>query len=97
MLSYILSFLVFFSIASVTLFGSHFFLYLSLGHFFTLGDTTKQIVTITLIVLSLSFLVSSILAHWHDNRFTRGFYYVSASWLGVLSNAFFIFAICWLI
>lgn len=94
-MSYILSFLVFFSILAATLFGSHVFIYLSLDHFFILGDMMKQVIIVTLIVLSLSFLVSSILAHWHDNRFTRGFYYISASWLGVLSNAFFIFALCW--
>lgn len=96
-MSYILSFLAFFWVLSATLFGSHLFLYMSLRHFFVLWDVTKMITIITLIALSLSFLVSSILAHWYDNIFTRGFYYVSASWLGVLSNAFFIFAICWLI
>lgn len=37
------------------------------------------------------------LAHWYDNIFTRGLYYFSTVWLGVLSNAFFIFAILWII
>lgn len=96
-MSYVLSLLAFLSVISVILFGSHIFLYFSLRHFFTMGDTARQIIIITLTIFSLSFIVSSILAHWYDNIFTRGFYYLSASWLGVLSNAFFIFAICWLI
>lgn len=96
-MSYILSLITFLSVISVTLFGSHAFLYLALRHFFVMGDIAKQIAIFSLVGLSLSFLVSSILAHWYDNIFTRGFYYLSASWLGVLSNAFFIFAICWMV
>lgn len=96
-MTYVLSFITFLSVISVTLFGSHAFLYFSLRHFFVMGEGTKQIIVFSLVALSLSFLVSSILAHWYDTLFTRGFYYLSASWLGVLSNAFFIFAICWIV
>lgn len=50
-----------------------------------------------LILLSASFIIASLLAHWQDTVFSRGLYYCSAVWLGILSNAFFVFAILWIL
>lgn len=93
----ILQFLAFFGSFSVILFGSHAFLYVAVRHFFDLGDSARRIAVIVLSLLSISFVVASTLAHWYDNIFTRGLYYLSAVWLGVLSNAFFVFAILWIV
>lgn len=94
-MSSILQFLAFFSSFSVVLFGSHAFLYFAVRHFFDLGDTARRIAMIVLAFLSVSFFLASTVAHWYDNILTRGFYYLSAVWLGILSNAFFIFSILW--
>jgi len=96
-MSSIFQFLAFLSSFSIVLFGSHAFLYLAVRHFFDLGDTARRIAMFTLAFLSVSFFLASTVAHAYDNILTRGFYYLSAVWLGVLTNAFFIFAILWII
>lgn len=95
--SSLLSFVAFFSVVALVLFGAHGFLYLSLRHFFELGDSAKRIILVVLAALSVSFIVSSIVAHYYNNVFTRGFYCLSAVWLGVLTNAVFIFALLWIV
>lgn len=96
-MSYISQFLTFLSVISVVLFGSHVFLYLAIRHFFDPGDTARKTIIIVFGFLSVSFIISSIVVHWYDNLFSRGLYYCSAVWLGILSNAFFIFAILWIL
>lgn len=88
--------MIFLFIIVCILFGSHAFLYFAICHFFELSIITKRIIIVVLGFLSVSFILSSILAHWYDTIFTRGFYAVSSIWLGVLSNAFFILALLWI-
>lgn len=92
----ILQVLAFLATFLIVLFGSHAFLYFAVRHFFDLGDTARRTAMIVLGLLSLSFFLASTVAHAYDNILTRGFYSLSAVWLGVLSNAFFIFAILWI-
>lgn len=96
-MSYIAPFISFFTIISVVLFGSHVFLYFAIRHFFSPGDVARRNIAIVLGLLSVSFIVASTVAHWYDTVFSRGLYYGSAVWLGVLSNAFFVFAILWVL
>ena len=96
-MAYIIQSLLFVFTALAVFFGSHFFVYASIRHFFELRDITKWILAGLILFLSSSFILSSVLAHWYDNIFTRGFYYFSATWLWVLSNAFFIFAFLWIV
>lgn len=94
--SYIVSFIGFFAIIFIVLFGSHIFLYFALRHFFNPDDIAKRIIIIAIGFLSVSFIAVSFLAHWQDTFFVRILYYCSAIWLGILSNAFFVFLVLWI-
>lgn len=94
---YIIPFLAFLSAITFILSVSHAFLYLALRHFFGFGDTARWSIIVVLGFLSVSFIISSMIAHWYNTTFSRGFYYISSVWLGILSNAFFIFAILWIL
>jgi hypothetical protein len=52
---------------------------------------------VILVILGVSFFVATGLAHWRENLFTRGFYFASGIWLGVLTNLVLAFAAGWLI
>lgn len=82
----------------IVLSGSHYFLYLSLVHFFpaisaTYGKTLAGI----FYFLAISFVLSSIIAHIKENLFTRIFYFLSGFWLGFLTNLVLATMAVWLI
>ena len=69
------------------LFGSHYLLYFSIIHFFSITDKTDARILLAIIAfLSLSFILSSIIAHIKENAFTRAFYFISGFWMGLLVN-----------
>jgi predicted MPP superfamily phosphohydrolase len=74
------------SIAVVSLFGAHFFLYFSLTHFFLISDYHKNYLIFILFFLGNSFIIFSIIAHWKENIITRILYFLSGFWWGFLAN-----------
>lgn len=91
-----LAFFLFFSVALATIVGSHAFVYFSIAYFFGLEGFARRWLLLAVLALSASFFAASALAHWYDNIFTRGLYWISATWLGVLSNLFFILVAVWI-
>lgn len=68
-------------------FGFHFFVFRSIIKFFRIENSrTRKILSAAFIFLSLSFIISILLTRWRDNVFTKTFYILSASWVGVLMN-----------
>jgi len=87
---------LFIALALAIIFGSHFFVYYSLVSFFKVaGHTTKAWIGVILFALAISFIISSIVAHYYNNIFSRGFYFLASLWLGVLTNLFLAFALGW--
>jgi uncharacterized protein len=77
----------FLALGVAVLFGSHYFLYFSLIHFFSITDKTDARILLAVItLLSLSFIISSIIAHIKENSLSRVFYFLSGFWLGFLVN-----------
>lgn len=94
----ILSILIFLSISLLVLLASHFFLYVSFVSFFSITNPdTKAFLALWGIFGSVAFILASFFAHWRDNVFTRGFYVISASWLGFLTYLVLYSAIAWLL
>jgi len=79
------------------LFSSHYLIYSSLIKFFAIVNPTSKNILLTIIfVLAVSFILSSILAHWQDNVFTRAFYFISSFWQGLMVNLLMAIALTWL-
>jgi uncharacterized protein len=80
------------------LFGSHYLLYFSVIHFFSITDKTDARILLAVIAfLSFSFILSSIVAHIKENLFTRSFYFISGFWLGLLVNLMLATSAIWTI
>lgn len=80
------------------LLGSHAIVYVSFIHFFSITDIThRYILAIILIFLAASFFLSSAIAHFFENSFTRVYYFLSGFWLGFLVNIILAFTVLWLI
>jgi uncharacterized protein len=78
------------------LFGSHYLLYFSIIHFFSITDKTDaRILLVIIAYLSFSFILSSIIAHIRENLFTRAFYFISGFWLGLLVNLILATFVIW--
>ncbi|MDO8565864.1 MAG: metallophosphoesterase [Candidatus Moranbacteria bacterium] len=79
------------------LLGSHAIVYVSLVHFFSITVSAhKYILVCILIFLAVSFFLSSAIAHFFENGFTRAYYFLSGFWLGFLVNIIMALAIAWL-
>jgi predicted MPP superfamily phosphohydrolase len=82
---------------SVLLLG-HVFLYETWNYFWQPPDPPGiSPLQLTLGILSVSFLLTSLLAFRYSNVILRWFYTASAVWLGALSFLFFAACACWLI
>ncbi|MFC1615409.1 metallophosphoesterase [Patescibacteria group bacterium] len=80
----IIYFLLFLSLFLMVLFACHYFVYFSIIRFFEVSGMLKKVLLISIIFLSLSFILSSILARWKDCFLIRAFYFFSGFWLGLL-------------
>jgi uncharacterized protein len=88
----------FLALGVAVLFGSHYFLYFSLIHFFSITDKTDaRILLAAIAFLSLSFILSSIIAHLKENLFSRVFYFLSGFWLGFLVNLILATIFLWIV
>ena len=76
---------VFIAIASLILIAGHAALYFSWLHFFDITSASlKETLSITLGALSISFVVTSLLAYWRENVVTSTLYFLASLWLGAL-------------
>ena len=93
-----LIFVVFFLAMLAILLASHLYIYLSVVRFFNLvSPLIKRMLAIILILLPISFFVSTILIHYWENWFSRGLYFIAAGWLGLLASLLIFFTSGWLI
>jgi predicted MPP superfamily phosphohydrolase len=87
----------FISIIQAILFAVHWFVYATWTSFArpanTLGVSAAKII---LLLLSVSFVISSVLAFRYSNILIRVFYTISAVWLGTLSFFFLAASLSWL-
>jgi predicted MPP superfamily phosphohydrolase len=84
-------------VASVLL-GSHYLVYSSFIHFFHITNSTaRYVLTVIVSTLSISFIVTSIVAHYYETIATRAAYFLSGLWLGLLVNLVLVFLFLWLV
>lgn len=94
----VIAFALFIVAALAVIFASHFFIYFTIYHFFSVvNPQINRTIVITITILALSFIVASFLAHWRENLFTRGFYFASGVWIGLVVNLLVVFVLTWLV
>lgn len=78
------------------LYLGHYFVYASVLHFFGVAAFEHRMaLALVLFILPLSFIATSILAHWSDGFFTRVLYFCSSLWLGVGLTLLTAFGLAW--
>lgn len=89
---------VFAALGAAVLGGAHYFLYFSILRFFSIiNPLRKNALLAAIIILALSFIVVSLIAHWRENFFISAAYFASGFWLGFLTNLTLAAAAAWLI
>ncbi len=89
---------VFIAVFQSVLFLGHVFLYETWTYFWRTPDPPGiSPLQLTLGILSISFLVTSLLAFRYTNPLLRWLYTVAAVWLGALSFLFFAACACWVV
>ena len=87
---------VFVAIIQIVLFLGHWFLYETLTAFFpTPGGRPRVWLEVALALLSISFVVASLLAWRSFNVVVRVFYSIAAVWMGILNFCFLAACSCW--
>lgn len=85
-------------IALSILFLGHYFVYFSFVQFFGIdAPQHRAALAAILFLLAVSFIASSILAHWADSFFVRAYYFISSLWLGVGLTLTTTFAFAWVV
>jgi uncharacterized protein len=74
------------------LFLGHWLLYATWTSFWHLSPVIAQVAGTSLVILSVTFTISSVLSFLYSNGFVAGFYRLAAVWLGFLN--FFVLAAC---
>ena len=76
--------------------AAHWVVYITLLKFLGITNlVAKNILLWSLVFLGASFLLSTLLAHLKDNELTRGYYFFSGLWAGLLVNLLLFFALAW--
>jgi predicted MPP superfamily phosphohydrolase len=89
---------VFIAIFQTVLFLGHLFLYQTWAYFWQAPDPPGiSPGQLAMVILSVSFLVTSLLAFRYTNPLLRWLYTAAAIWLGALSFLFFAACACWVI
>ncbi len=87
---------LFILIALSILFLGHYFVYVSVLHFFGIvAFEHRTALAAVLFLLPLSFIVSTLLAHWNNDPLTRVIYFCSSLWLGVGLTLLTAFGLAW--
>lgn len=83
----ILQVILFLVPALLILGGAHYLLYISLLHIFAIANPlVKMYLGLALLFLGISFFLATFIARFSENNLTRGYYFVSGFWLGLLTN-----------
>jgi uncharacterized protein len=82
-------------IIQTILFLGHWLLYATWTSFWQLNPMAAQVVGVTLLMLSVSFTISSVLSFKYSNGFVAGFYRLAAVWLGFLNFLVWAAVVCW--
>jgi len=78
------------------LYLGHYFVYVSVLYFFgAIAFEHRTALALVLLLLPLSFIASSFLAHWTDGFLTRVLYFCSSLWLGVGLTLLTAFGLAW--
>ena len=94
----ILMFIMFLLVFLSILLGGHLFLYFSLVKFLSIMNTSIKIwLGLILFVLSISFILSSILAHYSEGILARITYNIFSFWLGLGWNLTMALAFSWIV
>jgi uncharacterized protein len=88
--------IVFISIVQSILFLGHWFLYVTLSAFFG-APASSAGVKIALAVLSVSFVLASLLAWYSHQPLVRAWYTISAVWMGMASYFLWAAVLCWIV
>src|ERR1700683_3567434 len=87
----------FVAVIQTVLFLTHYFLYQT-WTFSNAGESAGALwLKLSLFVLSISFVIATLLAHRYTNPALRAFYRAAAIWLGLLTFIFFAAAFSWII
>jgi predicted MPP superfamily phosphohydrolase len=87
---------VFVAIIQTILFFGHWFLYETVTAFFPVPDGRPRVwLGVTLALLSISFVMASLLAWRSFNVVVRVFYSIAAVWMGILNFFFLASCSCW--
>jgi len=79
-------------------FATHYFLFFSWTRFFIILDfTAKRYLFVIMFFLSLTFILSSIFIHLSNNSFTRTYYLLSGTWMGLMSFLLIATVIVWIV
>lgn len=90
--------IIFLAFSLVVLSGFDYFLYFTAVKFFSVaGASFRLAILLIIILLTLSFITSSALAHLYENNFTRILYGLSSYWLGLFNNLILACLAGWLI
>ncbi len=90
--------ILFIILALGVVFLAHYFIYFSLVKFFKFeAAKLKLFLTILLICLPLSFILSSLLAHYYDGAFFRTLYFITGLWLGLFVTLVTFFTLAWIV
>jgi predicted MPP superfamily phosphohydrolase len=74
----------------------HWAVYFSAVKFFEINSIAiKNVLLWGMVFLGASFFLSTFLAHASDTVFSRGYYFLSGFWIGLLVNLFLFFAVVW--
>lgn len=88
----------FLSVILLITFTTHYFLFFSWSRFFIVHDfTAKRCLFVIMFFLSITFILSSIFIHMSNNPFTRTYYLLSGTWMGLMSFFLFATAIVWIV
>jgi len=76
---------VFIIIVAIILIGGHYGLFASWVWLFGIKSlAVKKALGITLGILSVSFIITAVLVHWHENLFISNLYIIASVWLGAV-------------
>ncbi len=90
-------FIQFFLVALSILFLSHYFIYFSIVHFFSVASAGRKVtLAVILFLLPTSFIASAILGHRSGSLFSTAFYFGSTLWLGLGLTLMTFFAFAWI-
>jgi len=88
---------LFLGVFLLMLFGSHLFIFRSLAGFLGIAGVYRIWLGIAIAVLPVLFIISSLVAHYFFNYFTRALYFVSGLWLAFALNLIVAFCAVWLV